>query len=257
MLSFAHPDDESFCCGATIAKYVKEGWRVDLVCATKGEVGNSGPYTATGEALGAIRQRELEKAGTILGISSITFLGYTDGTLAGLHSGELEDKIYEKMEELVPDIVITFDTTGVSNHPDHIKICYATTFAFQKYAFWIQNRLSGAVGFDEEQLPKLYYACTPESIVNYLKKKKVFPDVSFNKPWLGTPDKFITTAISAKGFQTIKKQALRTHISQQQDVDRFLSLSKNPLASCEYFILRMHGTREVFMGKNDRVAAKL
>ncbi|MBI5619952.1 hypothetical protein HY950_03250, partial [Candidatus Gottesmanbacteria bacterium] len=48
-----------------------------------------------------------------------------------------------------------------------------------------------------------------------------------------------------------------SHRSQQADVQRFLSFAANPLARYEYFILRMHGTTEVFMGKNDRVSNRL
>lgn len=258
LLVFAHPDDESFTCGGTIAKYVKAGWSVDLICATRGEAGNATGYdSVTPEELGKIRQKELEQAATLLGVSSITFLGYMDGTLANEPPGELEDKIYRKMEELVPDCVITFDTTGISNHPDHIKLCYATTFAFQKYAFWIQNKLEGTKDYDEENAPKLYYACTPESVISYLKKKKVFPEESFGKPWRGTEDKNITTAISLAGVKTVKKKALLCHRSQKEDVDRFYSLANNPLASTEYFICRMQGVTEVFMGKLDRISSQL
>lgn len=258
LLVFAHPDDESFTCGGTIPKYVKAGWSVDLICATRGEVGNCDDCgDVTPEQLGDIRQKELERAATLLGVSSITFLGYKDGTLANETPGELEDKIYRKMEELIPDCVITFDTTGISNHPDHIKLCYATTFSFQKYAFFIQKKLEGTKEYNEEAAPKLYYACVPETVVSYLKKKKVFPEESFGKPWVGTEDKLVTTAIDLTGFKTIKKNALLCHKSQKEDVDRFYSLANNPLNSTEYFICRMHGVREVFMGKLDRISPQL
>jgi hypothetical protein len=47
------------------------------------------------------------------------------------------------------------------------------------------------------------------------------------------------------------------HISQKEDVERFLSLSRNPLVSQEYYVLRLHGVREIFMGKNDQVSGSL
>ena len=43
LLVFAHPDDESFAAAGTVAKYVKAGWEVDLICATRGEKGEAGP----------------------------------------------------------------------------------------------------------------------------------------------------------------------------------------------------------------------
>ena len=226
VLVFAHPDDESVYTGATVAKYVKAGWQVDLICAVR---------------VDGVRQKELTNAATLLGISSLTFLGYVHGELAQEPPGELEDKIYLKLEELVPDCVITFDTTGIDNDPDHTKICYATTFAFQKYAFWIQEQRKGSGA------PKLYYACVPQTVVTYLKKKKVFPQESFRRPFVGTPDKFISAVISTAGFERTKKKALLIHKKQ---VD-------NTLLKHEYFIWRLHGTREIFMGNNDRVSSKL
>lgn len=233
------------------------GWHVDLICATRGEEGSRGPYTDLPQSdLGQIRQKELQKAGVTLGISSVTFLGYRDGTLVSQTPGKLEDIVYKKMEELVPDAVVTMDTTGISNHPDHIKMCFVTTYAFQKYAAWIEEQLK-----DQEEaaqvFPKLYYACMPESTVQYLKKKKNLPAESFGKPWEGTPDKNITTVINIMKFASTKKKALASHVSQQEDVDRFLSLSSQPMLKHEYFILRMYGTTEVFMGKNDHVANNL
>lgn len=249
LLVFAHPDDESFSCGGTVAKYVKAGWRVDLICATRGEEGSRGPYVNLAhDQLGDIRQKELQKAGITLGINSITFLGYRDGTLSAQTPGELEDKVHKKMEELVPDAVITTDTTGISNHPDHIKVSFVTTYAFQKYASWIEA---------QQIFPKLYYACMPESIAQYLQKKKTLPMESFGKPWRGTPDKHITTVINIMKFASVKKKALSSHVSQQENVDQFLSLPSQPELKHEYFILRMHGTTEVFMGKHDRVSNAL
>ena len=257
LLVFAHPDDESFSCGGTVAKYVAAGWHVDLICATRGEDGTRGPFIdVPQDQLGDIRQKEVQKAGVTLGISSITFLGYRDGTLSGQTPGVLEDLVYKKMEELVPDAVITMDTTGISNHPDHIRMSFVTTYAFQKYGAWIEEQLK-----DQEEtaqnFPKLYYVCMPESVADYLKKKKKLPAESFGKPWLGVPDKNITTVINIMKFASTKKKALASHISQEDDVKRYLSLPSQPGLKHEYFILRMQGVTEVFLGKNDHVANHL
>lgn len=258
LLVFAHPDDESFAVGGTVAKYHKAGWEVNLICATRGQKGEVGPHTSvSSQELGAIRQKEMEEAAAVLGISNVTLLDYKDGELARLESGELEDVLCKKIEEIVPDCVITFDTTGISNHPDHIKISYATTFAFQKYSAWVEDQLRLRSDITADVLPKLYYACMPESAAAFLKKNKNIPSQSFGKPWVGTADKLVTTVIDIRQFTGVKRKALLSHRSQQQDVARFLSFAANPLAKHEYFILRMHGTTEVFMGKNDRVSNRL
>lgn len=244
LLVFAHPDDESFSCGGTVAKYVEDGWHVDLICATRGEKAGDGD----------IRQKELQKAGVELGISTITFLGYQDGTLGTQAAGELEDAVYKKMEELVPDAVITMDTTGTNNNPDHMKMSFVTTYAFQKYGVWIEEKLK-----DQEEaiqaFPKLYYACMPESIIRYAVKTKILPTDSFGKPLVGTEDKKITTVIDIMEYAEIKQKALHCHVTQAAKVERYVRM--NAVMKHEYFILRMQGVTEVFMGKNDHVANNL
>lgn len=278
LVVFAHPDDESFSAGGTIAKYVKLGWKVDLVVATNGENGNSGSFSwAAGDALGDLRKKELQAAADVLGIRTVLFLGQPDGGLTTLSPGTLEDPIYKKMLEMLPDVVITHDTSGISNHPDHIKVCYAATFAFQKYAEhleqvkqpeeahtgrgkeWRKDAYLRAFGDvePENKEPKLYYICMPEHVASYLKKMKAIPEESYGKPWTGTKDKFVTTAIDIDETKLLKGKALLCHETQSTDVARFIDFDRHPLHNREYFILRMQGIYEVFMGKTDRVADTL
>lgn len=78
---FAHPDDESMGMGATLAKYAAEGVETHLVCASRGERGWGGPAEQDPglEGLGRIRTQELENAVALLGMKSLSFLGYVDG----------------------------------------------------------------------------------------------------------------------------------------------------------------------------------
>lgn len=278
LIVIAHPSDEAFVFGGTIAKYARAGWTVQLLCATNGEAGSSGTFTwAVGDALGALRQEELTKSKKILGIKEVAFLGHRDGQLAQLTPGTLEDPIHDAMTDFQPDVVLTFDTIGVNNDPDHIKISYAATFAFQKYAEHLETlkdpafltrgrgkaykqeevlRAFGQTGdFDKE--PKLYYAVFPESIVAYLQKAGLFYRESFELPWKGTDDKFITTVIDIENYKGIKAKALASHQTQQEDIEKFLAFPANPLMKQEYFILRMQGIHEVLMGKTDRVSDRI
>ena len=57
---FAHPDDEAFGTGGTLAHYAEAGVRTTLVCATRGEAGEIAEgVDATPETLGAVREGEL------------------------------------------------------------------------------------------------------------------------------------------------------------------------------------------------------
>ena len=247
---FAHPDDETFSLGGSIAKYAKAGWKIDLVCATRGDAGDLGPYAGNDNVnLGNIRQKELEAAAKLLGCHSITFMDFKDGKLVEASPGDIEDKLTQLLIVHKPDIIVTFDPTGISNHPDHVRLSLAATYAFQVYA-----KLRHKEKPEDERPPRLYYACMPESVAEYLKKNRVIPHESYEKPWRGVDDKLISTVIDIKRFAAIKKKALRLHSSQEKDVERFIGFPTNPIFRQEYLILRMIGIDEAFMGKHDAVS---
>ena len=77
---FAHPDDEVFSCGGTLARYADEGHQVSLICATRGEEGeivhpdiDSNRYPK-GPERGLLRVAELEATCKALGIAPPIFL---------------------------------------------------------------------------------------------------------------------------------------------------------------------------------------
>lgn len=250
---FAHPADESYLVGGTIAKYIKAGYQVDLVMATRGEHGMPGQYGgATNEEFATIRQKELEVAASHLGVQSITFLDYKDDALSNMNPGDIEDKLVSLLIETRPDVVVTFEPAGINNNPDHMKLSLSVTFAFQKYA-----GARNAEAPEDTNPPKLYFVCMPESVVSYFIKKRYIPAESFDKPWQGIEDKKITTVIDISKVKAIKERALRAHASQAEHVEPFLSIEHNPFLRQEYFILRYVGMTEAFMGKNDRVSDRL
>lgn len=139
----AHPDDESFGMGGTLAHYAKQGVAVHLVCATRGEVGGVDPELLKGfSSVGDLRESELRCAAGVLGLSGVYFLGYRDSGMPGtpdnthpdaLAAAPLDDvaaKVASHIRELKPDIVLTFDPIGGYRHPDHIAIQQATVKAF-------------------------------------------------------------------------------------------------------------------------------
>lgn len=268
LLVFAHPDDESFITGGTVAKYAELGWHIELICATRGEAGNKGIYSSK-EKIQDIRTQELLNAKSVLGIHAVHFLDYKDGQLKGIHHGELEDILVHKFKDIEPNVVITFESHGITNHPDHIKISLSATYAFQKYAEYFvdgeplgkrdsRRRLVDKLGgFEGREEPKLYHACMPNEVVQYLIKNRVIPEESFGKPWHGVDDKKVTTVIDISEYTEKKVAAIAKHISQREDAERFLSIDSQPLAYQEYYFLRMQGKEEVFLGKTDTVSNEL
>jgi LmbE family N-acetylglucosaminyl deacetylase len=156
---FAHPDDELFHGGATLAHLAARGARVTLACATKGEAGKAHPLVGPVDDIGALRAEELRVACDVLGIDAPVFLGFRDSArkerlrrddpraLANVDMLEVETAILRVMREVAPTIVITFDPHGGYYHPDHVAVHRAATAAFFS---------SGVMG---EQAPsRLFYS---------------------------------------------------------------------------------------------------
>lgn len=125
----AHPDDESFAVGGTLAKYAHEGIQVVLLTATRGEVGIPGTMP---EAAGAIREQELLRAAKHLGIE-VYFLDYQDGELSTADPGKLLEHIACWIDTVQPQVILTFGPDGVSGHPDHVTISNFVTQAVEQF----------------------------------------------------------------------------------------------------------------------------
>lgn len=221
---FAHPDDETFASGGTIVKLKSQGADVLLVTATRGEAGELGnPALTTTEKLGEVREEELRKAATHLGIDDVQFLGYIDGTLHEANFLKLTKQIGDILTKTTPDIVVTFDETGVSNHKDHIAISKATTQAFFEY---MKNA---------DKHVRLYHTAIPQSNLEKFQKNGLLHE-PFGK-MRGTPDEDITTKIYIKPFFDIKIRALKEHKTQHQDWERFLKRQFIADLDHEFFVL--------------------
>ena len=141
---FAHPDDETFGVGGTMAHYAALGVPVTMVCATRGEVGEIAPGTdATPETLGQHREQELRDAMAILGVHDVRFLDFRDSGMRGTPenadprnlmnapSERVVGPLVEILRERQPDAVATWDASGGYGHPDHIATHHHATAAFQ------------------------------------------------------------------------------------------------------------------------------
>ncbi|HYO32009.1 MAG TPA: PIG-L family deacetylase [Nocardioidaceae bacterium] len=127
---FAHPDDETVCAGATLAKYAAAGAEVHVVSLTKGGAGQiRDASAATRSTLTAVREKELHAAGLELGLTDTRCLDYPDGGLADIDNQTLVTLASELISGTDPDVVITFGPDGFSGHSDHIAVGAAVTAA--------------------------------------------------------------------------------------------------------------------------------
>jgi N-acetylglucosamine malate deacetylase 2 len=209
---FAHPDDETFICGGTLAKYAYDGHRVVLVCATKGEMGRrmGVPPIATRESIPVLREQELINACKALHIEDLRFLGIRDKLLE-IHPFEsLTQTVLEQMFDVKPDVVITFHET-LGGHPDHCTIGKATKEAFAMYS-------------NTNRSTDLYYVCWQ----HVAQDPRAFGFI---------PEQI--TEINVKNEHFRKLRAYRAH-KTQSEMDAWVwqddQESVNHFPSYEYFI---------------------
>ncbi len=117
---FAHPDDEVFCAGGTLALASSAGAETTVVSLTRGDAGEiRDSAVATRRTLGEVRARELELSAAALGVRTTECFDFGDGKLAGLPFPELVDVVGSVLERVEPDVVVTFGDDGGFGHPDH------------------------------------------------------------------------------------------------------------------------------------------
>ncbi|MCB0047716.1 MAG: PIG-L family deacetylase [Caldilineaceae bacterium] len=141
---FAHPDDESFGPGATLARYARQGAAVDVIIATDGIAGSVSAETKLSDhsTLAQVRSTELANAAVALGLRSIWSLPYRDSGMRGTPDNDHPDALIRQPVEaltaeilgyirrLQPNVIITHDPFGGYGHPDHVRVCEAATAAF-------------------------------------------------------------------------------------------------------------------------------
>ncbi len=174
----AHPDDESFGMGGTLAVYARRGAQVHLVCATRGEAGDVDPQYLQGfKSIAERRVSELRCAAGILGLSGVYFLDYRDSGMSGSEDNrhpqalanapldEVAGKIASYIRRLRPQVVVTFDPIGGYMHPDHIAVHSATVQAFHLAGRADYRDPQGLAPFQPQ---KLYYHILPKRALRWV-----------------------------------------------------------------------------------------
>jgi N-acetyl-1-D-myo-inositol-2-amino-2-deoxy-alpha-D-glucopyranoside deacetylase len=219
----AHPDDESIGTGATMAKYAAEGAHVTLVTCTLGELGEIIPPSLAHLAadredrLGEYRIGELNEACAALGVTDRRFLGgpgrWRDSGMMGTEGNddprcfwradadEAARALLEVIEEIRPQVLVTYDANGFYGHPDHIQAHRVAWRAFEQ---------AGADG------PARFYATAA-------------PDSGL-----------VTTEVDATAYLDRKVAAMRAHATQISVFPPFFALTNNvphPLTGVECYTL--------------------
>jgi len=196
---FAHPDDETFRSGGTLALLAQRGVRVQVLTATRGQAGSCGdPPLCSPEELPTAREAELRCACAALGIQPPILLDYQDGQLSEADPEQLNAHILQVMNETRPQVMLTFGSDGLSGHPDHIVIGQCAAEAFRRV----------------EQVAALYTLAVPRSLAERLGMKQIH----------AVPDEAITLSVDVSPAWEAKMTAIRCHRTQ---------LSESPILQAE------------------------
>ena len=129
LVVLAHPDDPEFFCGATLAKWARQGKEINYLLLTCGDKGSDNPEM-TPEMLCTDRRAEQRAAADVIGVKEIKFLTYPDGEL--FNTLDVRREIVREVRRFRPEVVVTCDpmtyirTNVAINHPDH-RIAGAAT----------------------------------------------------------------------------------------------------------------------------------
>ena len=252
LLVHAHPDDESITTGGTIARYAAEGAEVTVVTCTLGEEGEIIPPELAqlgswaADQLGGYRSTELALAVEALGGIAHRYLGgigrWRDSGMAGMPSeahhraftrGSQAEQVAQLagiLDDLRPQVVVTYDDFGGYGHPDHIRAHEITMRAAAK----------------AESVRRVFHTvASEEATVRGLAELRASGALSFRVADDGelpvTADTKITTRVDIGGYRPAKAAALRAHATQVTVVsESCFALSNNiaqPVPAHEYFVL--------------------
>jgi len=261
----AHPDDETFGMGGTLAWYARQGVEVHLVCATRGEVGEMDPQYLVGfSSVGERRESELCCAADVLGLRAVHFLDYRDSGMPGSPDNQhpqalaaqpveqVAEKVAQWIRVLKPQVVLTFDPVGGYYHPDHIAIHNATILAVKL----AEKSEPGEQGLPGYHVKKLYFHTMPKG---FLKMGVWLLKLSGKDPTqFGTNKDINLEAIAKVSFPThavirytpvakLRDQASACHESQG---------GKQRTGGLLGFILRLINSKDTFMRAYPEVTSR-
>ncbi|GAB4467603.1 MAG: PIG-L family deacetylase [Anaerolineales bacterium] len=166
----AHPDDQEFSIGGTLAKWARAGCEIISVVITSGDAGSNDPAKGAEykPILAELREKEQLAANAVLGVKETVFLRHPDGELEPTLA--LRKELTRLIRRFKPDTVLTGNPEGwfygseYINHPDHRAAAQAACEAVFPSA---GSRLIFAdllsAGYEPHEVRRLYIHGTDKS----------------------------------------------------------------------------------------------
>jgi LmbE family N-acetylglucosaminyl deacetylase len=195
---FAHPDDEAFGPGGTLAKWAEAG-EVKLICVTDGGAAGGG------KELVKTRRMELLASANILGINKVYFLKYLDGSLNNAVYHRVAKDIQAVADQVKPERLITYEPRGISGHLDHIAVSMITSYIFR----------------ENKSIKELWYYCQLDR-----RLMRSFTNHYFIYFPPGYKREEIDEVVNVSGVYAKVVKAIRAHRSQNTDGERIIQARK-------------------------------
>ncbi|HJY32766.1 MAG TPA: PIG-L family deacetylase [Actinomycetota bacterium] len=210
---FAHPDDDTFGVGGSLALHAEDELELTVILATSGDAGRIADASlATRQTLASVREAEDLASWRVLGLDpDVRFLRHPDGGLNATPRGELLAEVQGVLEEVAPEVVITFGPDGITGHDDHVAIGAIATEAFGAL-----RTASGGAAFSR----LLHSAIAQSSLdrLNRLLRERGLEPMDPAQPFMprGVPDVAIGARVDASGVYERKLEAIRCHRTQAE-----------------------------------------
>jgi LmbE family N-acetylglucosaminyl deacetylase len=202
MTIHAHPDDQEFTVGGTLAKWAQSGCEIVSVVITSGDSGSNDPARGADykPVLAKLREAEQRAANAVLGVKETIFLRYPDGELEA--TIPLRKELTKLIRQYKPEAVISGNPDGwfygsnYVNHPDHRAAAEAAVSAvFPSAGSRLMFTDLLEAGYEPHEVKRLYiHGADPADT------------------WVDISD-----------VMQIKVEALRKHVSQlHEDPDKMI-----------------------------------
>lgn len=207
---FPHPDDESFGPAHAMSKQRRDGHEVYLLTLTKGGATRQRhKYGYSVEEMGEVRYKEMLEVEKVLNLSGMNVLDLPDSGLKKMDPRDIEKVVFDEIDRLKPDVIVTYAVHGISGFHDHLIIhgIVKRVFVEMKEKLGYPKRLALFTITEEEAAKQTHFKISgskPEEIDCIVEVEQIDIDNS-----LKALDCYVT-------FQdTIKATNIQQHITNK------------------------------------------
>lgn len=206
LIIFPHPDDEVLTAAGLMNRLQTQGSMVKVVFLTKGERG-----TPDGKLDLELKQKRVSEATVVartLGVTDLVIEDFGDGTLEQKAS-ELGLYVQDLFAEFKPDLVVTYDQSGLYGHPDHIAV----------------SEVVSEIVRTSENPPELWYPSYPKPVLEMI----ALPEHMANDAAFKAKRRLPTHRIPTYGAFLLKAKAIRQYATQTASFQKSLPAPWLPL----------------------------